>query len=489
MSFKVPKNLTLRIVAAALWTAIGLYAFLGIYSRYLADDYCEASLGLSPIAATFQRYVTPGWPRETVRYSNLFFAASSEYLGANSIPITMPLLIILWSVGIVFLIREIRRTLQIDIGLQEELFLSALFIFSGFLLAPNLFQTIYWRSSAMTHFAPLIFGAFLGAFLLRLFRQSEQKRLSPFVYFFIFVLSFIFAGFSEPPSTTAFSACLLAFAAPLFWDRSQLKWKKISLLCVALIGIGAGLAAMIFAPAVSDFQRAAPINLFDVLLNSWLRSFEFVLHLTKSAPLPLSVCFFLALGFAWMNADSLFKNAARISARRLSLYVLAAALIDWTLVAASFAPSVYGQGYPEARARFLGVILFVAFILFLGIASGLLLARFSITQKTIWQNAALILFIAVGAFYPLRRASVVYATQLPEYRERAALWDARQALIERRIAQGKKNLIVPSLDGVYGIKELDENPNHWVNACAARFYGIRSIRVVGVSNLKEALDE
>lgn len=57
-------NYALWAVNIALWMTIGLYAFMGIYSRYLADDYCEAmrvSEASSPLAATIQRYMTPGW--------------------------------------------------------------------------------------------------------------------------------------------------------------------------------------------------------------------------------------------------------------------------------------------------------------------------------------------------------------------------------------------------------------------------------------------
>jgi hypothetical protein len=45
-------------------------------------------------------------------------------------------------------------------------------------------------------------------------------------------------------------------------------------------------------------------------------------------------------------------------------------------------------------------------------------------------------------------------------------------------AQGQIDLLIPQLDGVYGIKEMDVEATHWVNRCAAVYYGVNSIRAI-----------
>jgi hypothetical protein len=51
------------------------------------------------------------------------------------------------------------------------------------------------------------------------------------------------------------------------------------------------------------------------------------------------------------------------------------------------------------------------------------------------------------------------------------------------IEEGQTDPIVPQFDGVLGVKELDVNANHWVNRCAAKYYGFNSIRAFPEPNL------
>ena len=44
---------------------------------------------------------------------------------------------------------------------------------------------------------------------------------------------------------------------------------------------------------------------------------------------------------------------------------------------------------------------------------------------------------------------------VPEYRERAEKWDARETQIKILIAQGETDLTIVQFDGVDGVKELD----------------------------------
>ena len=100
----------LGISVLVLLIAAGLYAYLGTFSRYGGDDYCEAAQvrTSSPIAAVFNRYFSEYWPRATMRYSNLLFVGLSESLGRYNIQIAMPLMVVLWFAGCVLFLHEIR---------------------------------------------------------------------------------------------------------------------------------------------------------------------------------------------------------------------------------------------------------------------------------------------------------------------------------------------------------------------------------------------
>jgi len=91
----------------------------------------------------------------------------------------------------------------------------------------------------------------------------------------------------------------------------------------------------------------------------------------------------------------------------------------------------------------------------------------------------LILILFIMAYYPLRAEKQILQDE-SLYRTRAQLWDERDTQIHLLIAQGKSDLVVPQLDGIYGVKELDVYADHWINGCANLYYGIHSIRAISV---------
>jgi hypothetical protein len=156
----------------------------------------------------------------------------------------------------------------------------------------------------------------------------------------------------------------------------------------------------------------------------------------------------------------------------------------WLLIAAGFSPSVYGQGFPVERMRFLARTMMIAAFMFEGALLGLLLKNLSFTNgRRLIYWAVLILFTTLTIAYPARVAYNIYTVDVPEYRTRAGMWDVRQDQIHALIAQGQTDLIVDQFDGVKGVKEMDVNADHWINRCAAQYYGVNSIRAVPQDNL------
>ncbi|NOY98811.1 MAG: hypothetical protein GXP40_06365 [Chloroflexi bacterium] len=108
-----------------------------------------------------------------------------------------------------------------------------------------------------------------------------------------------------------------------------------------------------------------------------------------------------------------------------------------------------------------------------GALFGLLVSQIRLTARFSAALAASVL-LGLSALYPLRAAWQAYQT-VPEYQARAAAWDARDAQIWADKGQGMLDIEVIQLPGVARVKELDTDPDHWVNRCAARYYDVNSI--------------
>lgn len=482
------------VIKAVLWMSafamlavMAVYAYLGSFSRYIADDYCEAVrvTTVSPIQAVIDRY-SDGSFRSANRYSNILFVGFSEMLGQNSIPITMVLMVILWTMGLSWLVHETRKFAGMEWARLMDVFLGGTLAFMSFLLAPNLFQTVYWRSSMMTHFAPLVFGSLLFAFLIRQARHPLDVPISIFTYGFIFAVSFLLAGFSEPPAATLVTFFALLLLAIWKWNGLSTRTRLLALAGVAFAGVFTGLLTLMFSPAVTNVTREKSPDVLLILFNSFKYAFEFIRDSLLSLPLPLLFSFLLPFLLIWSLKRS--GNITFSASHRLPLWMLILPLLIWLLIAAGFSPSVFGQGFPVERMRFLARTLLIVMLMLEGIWLGLVLPEFKF-NRTIGVWVPLLLFAVISIVYPLRTALGLLNNIVPEYRERAELWDLRDAYIHRHIAQGETELFVPGFDGVYGVKELDSNPAHWINACAANFYHVSSIQSFSTKNLKEALSE
>jgi hypothetical protein len=458
---------------------IAMYAYLGTFSRYFADDYCEAVSvnNESPLAAVSERYLA-GSIRAANRYSNLFFVGISELLPSNSIPITIPVMVVLWGIGLSWWIHELRRSLRIDWLLPVDVFWGLTLGFFSLLLAPHLFQSVYWRSSMMTHFAPLVFGAFLFAYIVRQLRNLQVGPPSRLAQLTVFVAALVVAGFSEAPVTTMITSLPLLMGAVWFWGKTPVKQKQLALLAWAFAGTLLGFLILVFSPASINVAETRQRDVLTVLGVSFYDSYLFIVDSLKTVPVPLVILALLSFSFIWLYTQSAPTSWSRQQTYLLLLAALAVPAIIWLLIAAGFAPSVYGQNYnfPVERVRFLARTLVIMALMAEGVIFGSLLNQWQIKYNpALGQSVALLSFALLTIVYPLRAAWNVYRFDVPAYRSHAEQWDARDAQIRTAIAAGAKDLTVQQLDSFGDVPEYKGNAIHWVNRCAARYYGLNSI--------------
>lgn len=464
---------------AATLVAVGMYAYLGTFSRYFADDYCEVVRVTreSPVVAVSERYLA-GSTRSANRYSNLFFVGISEMLATHSIPITIAAMVGLWVIGLSWCVHELRRSLKLDWLLPVDFFWGLTIGFFSFLVAPNLFQSVYWRSAMMTHFAPLVLGAFLFAYIVRQLRRMQLEPPSRLAQVNVFIVSFIVAGFSEAPVTTMVATLPLLMGAIWFWGKTPVKQKHLALLAWAFAGAILGFLILVFSPASINVAENRQRDVLAVLGLSFYYSYLFIIDSWKTTPVPLVIIVLLPFSLTWLYKQTTPTPLSRNQTYRLLLGSVAILVFMWVLIAAGFAPSVYGQNYnyPVERVRFLARTIMIASLMAEGVIFGYLLHTWRFKYSPVLgQWAVLLSFAVLAIVYPLRAAWNVYQFHVPIYRSHAEQWDRRDAQIREAIAAGAKDVTVQQLDSLGGAPEYKGDPTHWVNRCVARYYGLNSI--------------
>ncbi len=460
-------------LSAAFTATLAVYAYLGTFSRHLADDYCVSDL----IRGNFLLNLWSNYLTVSDRFSNFIFIAGTELISPNSIALLPAVMLIAWIAGLAWLMYEASVLVGDRWPMPLVGVLSLSLVFFAILQAPNLFQTLYWRASIAAHLVPLVSIPFLYSFLTRSIRRAAEQSNRFWVFILLFIFSFLVGDFSEPTDAVMIVMIGIAILSARVWDKGNGRRQTLQVLGWTLAGAFFAMLVMAVSPA-NAFRLGTPPPPLIILINRSLSySFEFILESVKARPLPTFVSMIIPLLIFHARSQRL-PVLGRNQKYLMILMLLLIPILAFILIVASFSPSVYGQGYPLERARFSGTFLYVVACSFEGGLLGVLLAqwrgRFIQFSSLQWISVAL---LGITALYPLRNGWLTLS-KVTEYRDRASAWDQREQYIQELKTQGLTDLLIPQLDGVYGIKELDVNTTHWANRCAAIYYNVSTIRAI-----------
>jgi hypothetical protein len=467
--------LTLFYLGVSLSIVLPLivYAYLGTFSRYRADDYCEAMRienASNALQASMIRY-----DDRTGRYSTLLLVQVSEWFGRAGMVYMSAAVLLIWLIGLTWAVNELGEATGLQWGKWLSFVVAALAIFFSLYRAPNLFQILFWRSGMVSYLAPLILLTWITAFLL----HQLQRELSPFPLIgsglVVFSGILLAGGTSETVAALQIIVLVLILLACYLWTRDVRK-QVFVLLGTALVSAVLAMIIMLLAPGNLTRMGVAELpvpSLFSFGLETLTFALQFLVDSFRVSPLPSFIAFFMP----FLLFYGLGNPSAPASSREKRLKWLLVLIPLGTLIAitVNFAPSAYAQSFPSARVRFPSVFLLTITLMAEGSLLGYLLGqRKRLPASMLFRRVALAILL-LSCLYPLRAAARIY-DQVPEYRARAAAWDARDALIRQAVAQGVTDLEVVQLDTIGGVQEYKGNPTFWVNRCAAAFYGLNSLR-------------
>jgi hypothetical protein len=352
-------------------------------------------------------------------------------------------------------------------------YLAALLAYYAIVQAPDLYETLYWRAGMTSHFAPVALLPFLGAFVMKQIRMAAAQAPSVWVYSACFVIPFVIGGFSEPPTTLMVSVLVLAIFA-VWWLKVPARRSILLILSWTLAGALASLIVLALAPANSLRLGDTESNLLILAWDIFYAPIEFGIDSLQTIPLPILFSVVTPGLLFYLRQAGSDRNLSTGRQPNIAFLIALVWLIGFILIAASFAPSVYGQSFPAARARFTGVVLFTSMLMMTGALMGILVARSGITlfRSPLFQAGAILLF-AIISLYPLRTAWRV-AADVPAYQQRAAAWDEREAMIRALKADGVQDLTIPFLRDD-AVQDLGDRREFRLNRCASRLYGVNSI--------------
>ena len=465
--------LPIGVIAAAV--PLVLYGYLGTFSRYGSDDYCISAFYLQKnlVNAMIQRYMTA-----TSRYTNIIFTGLADKLfGWYNVAILPALMLTVFVWGLYLLLKEITEMLRLEWSRWMVLLLALWVVYFSVAQAPNLYETLYWRAGMTSHFAPLVFIPFLGAFLLRQVRKAREHTPSLWAQVACFIIPLVIGGLSEPPTALMITALGLATVAAAWWSDARYRRSVLILLVWSLLGALIALIIMAAAPANALRTQTATPGLMELVSRIIYYPLYFIVDTLQAYPIPTLASIIVPVLLFYVKYSYGSWDLSQEARNRLGILMIFVLLLTYLFIAAGFAPSAYGQSYPVPRARFIGRVLMTTAFITEGALLGVLFSQIksNFFKSTAFHGVATLVLI-VFMLYPLRAAWRM-AGEIPVYRERALAWDSREVEIKAMKADGQTDLVVRFLSKER-LQDLGDHKGFRLNRCAAALYGVNTIVAV-----------
>jgi hypothetical protein len=449
------KNLSLILPLFFSVIALSLHAYLGTLSRYLADDFCSAYQAhrLGIFRAAWFWYLN--W---SGRFSASILDATVGSFHPNLIRFVVALTILLWLIVLtVFFIYILEPR---DNKFLISLTLACVTLFTLFLLAPDIRQSLYWGQGMRSVLPPLM----LGTIQVMLWKYVQSKAWSNLQIIgwgiFSFFVALIAGGFSETYAAFQVAALFCVLLILLLLQRSTFS-ASLLFTATALVGAICALLFMLLAPgnALRQASYPAPPGILGILMISLRSYFSYILHLFDSSEKILAI-----LG-TFTLAASIGGHVSHHLDKRL-VFVILFFMLAFMFVC--FPPSAYGlSDAPPPRTQILPTYFFLAGLVALGIVCGNLLQQQnkSLTVSTTIAVIAIIFAASINSIhlYQSRGEFIQYAKE----------WDQTEASILAAKQNGSKEVLIPIIPNWAQLNTPNDNPKFWVNVCLSLYYDVQ----------------
>ena len=359
--------------------------------------------------------------------------------------------------------------------------LAALLIFQTLYQAPDLRQSLYWRSGMLPYLAPLIANTLLIAVMLR---AIDRARVSLLEIGLIVIGALIAGGFSETAAVLQLGIMVLSMFVCMWGIQQNRPWAMVGIRVFGAAVIGTLLAILLLIVAPSNASRLQvypdPPDLVTFFMAVTRRARNFVIGSIAGLPLPNFVAFFFTASLSVMM-NFTRENGVFDSVRRPILVLIGIFFVGYGLIALTLSASSYMTlGSPNPRALITSRFVMVLMVACMGLVAGSLLVQLvtKLSNYSRFVVAASALTLLVLSAYPVyATASILEDTR--ELRNWAEQWDERNREIVAARDSGESQVEIVQLDHpIPWVGELQSDPGFWYNQCASTYYGLDEIRAV-----------
>jgi len=466
-------------LGASMMIPLGVHAYLGWFSRYIADDFC--TLGTLRKLGFFGSQVN-WYENWSGRFTFTFIVNLTQLVGPKLTPILPALALALWLLAASFLILRWQRWLQMSCSIILAFALSGLVIFATLEGSPNVYQSLYWQTGMLTYTLPLILlTAYLGWLLLFADGVPDKNRHSWEIPA-SGAAAFVFGGFSETYVSVQTALLIALFILSTIMLRGKKRRQVNAFLGAGIVGSLLAMLVIVIAPGNLIRRSLMPPSpdpielikksLFDVYI------FSVISFRRQPYIVALSIILPALVGFLTYQGSSRNKPLRMGDWARWLCPLVVIPVLTAGLILASIMPSEYAiSSYPDDR-----VLIMPAYFLFLGMTlwglslGSRLRSLFVIKREWILSAASLAFGLSVCALLVFGFVSARTLTdQAPIASQYAQAWEKRDRTLKDIAEDQNEPIAVPSLRHMGFLAEIGYDPNEWINLCVAQAYGVDAV--------------
>ena len=303
------------IGALSACVPLAVYAWLGTFSRYLADDYCASTNLYSSqnlVEATLRAYSS--WGNS---YSRLMFSQLIELGGVNGIRAMAGVELVIWASLLAWMWFELGKVLRLQTPKAGYVWLACMTIAVSLYQTSALYQILYWRTGVIPYSLPLLWFIGIAAFFLRYVEKPYEKSRAVWFGILFTILIFFAGGLSE--TTSGMLVGIMFVAVALAWWTKRLHGRRdvLAFLVAGLITSILAITITAASPGTSNrlgrIMHQEPIyNPIELAGDVILFTSQFLFETVKSYPSLIVVALAVSFGVVYLTLATRQKDGSSI---------------------------------------------------------------------------------------------------------------------------------------------------------------------------------
>jgi hypothetical protein len=453
-----PRQLLTLVALAALSLPLLMYAVVGWFSRYAADDYCMAAQVVQSGVFQAQSHLYVGW---SGRFGATLLITSVEGIGIGAVPLIAPIGLLAWVTATTWALREIARVAGWRLGWLASLVIGVLLVYATLEMTADMAQDVYWQTGLLTYLSPLVFASLFVGWVARGGMSGWPVQLGV-----SFGLALLAGGTSETFAAVQVAALAIACLA-VWWAGSR---RTLVMLLAGMLGALVALAIVAAAPGNEVRQSISSRTPLAVALPEAAQFTQGWLRLTFARPHAVTLALLLCVPAAIAAASA--RDSRRPIGHPVALVVFGAVALLLVLLSAIL-PAYYALGTnPPGRAQLIPEFVLVCATACAGWWLGSAFAHVLRQPAALGlMGASLVVLLVLG---PLRTAAQA-AADITAARAYAANWDQVDSQVRDEQQRGVEAVSVPPLTPVHNLDFVGPDRGDWFNQCVASYYRVGSI--------------